>query len=87
MIYKMTICQVESIDWDENGIVYVTAIIEDAVMTRHQTYYDPPEYSPALCEASFEFGIDSTLPDNENDLICFLEKLDLDWNLIDTDNY
>lgn len=83
----MTIQQIERIDYDEDGIVYVVAVIEDAVMTQYQTLYDPPEYGPALCEASFELSEDEILPDDKDDLILFLENLDLDWDLIDTNDY
>jgi hypothetical protein len=83
----MTILHIESIFQDEFGIVNVSAIIEDMVVIIPQTYDYPTEYGSALCEASFELDEDETLPDNESDLIQFLEKLNLDWTIIDTSDY
>jgi len=84
---KMTILHIESIFQDEFGIVNVNAIIEDMVVIIPQTYNYPAEYGSALCEASFELDEDETLPDKESDLIQFLEKLNLDWIIIDTSDY
>jgi hypothetical protein len=83
----MTIQQIEKVDCDEFGVVTVSAIIEDSVLVHYQTHNDPAEYGPALCEASFELDEEEMLPDNEHDLIQYLEKLDLDWVLIDMDYY
>ena len=83
----MTIRQIEKVDCDEFGVVTVTAIIEDSILVHEQTLYDPPEFGPGLCEASFELDEEEMLPDNEYDLIQYLEKLDLDWILIDSDVY
>ena len=37
----------------EDDLVSVRAVVEDVIQTYSQTYYDPPEYGPALCESSF----------------------------------
>lgn len=83
----MTIHHIESIFQDEFGIVNVNAIVEDMVVVIPQSYNYPAEYGSALCEASFELDEEEMLPDNEYDLIQYLEKLDLDWILIDSDVY
>lgn len=81
----MSISSIESI-YCENEIVYVTAIVEDIVEIA-ATYYDPPEYGPGLCEASFCLSEDDVLPEDEDELIEFVNKLDLEWNLIDNNDY
>lgn len=79
---------IESIHQSEDKTVYVTAVVEDVVELYGQTLYDPPEYSPALCEASFELDEDEILPDNEHELMQYLDNLDLMWNLVDnSDDY
>jgi len=83
----MTIQQIEKVDCDEFGIVTVTAIVEDSILAHDQTLYDPPEFGPGLCEASFELDEEEMLPDNEYELIQYLDRLDLDWILIDTSVY
>lgn len=82
----MTIKQIESI-FSESGIVKVSAVIEDSILLYSQTLYDPAEYGPALCEASFELSEDEILPDDEQELVQYLESLDLDWILLDSSDY
>lgn len=48
---------------------------------------NPPEYGPALCEACFSLEEDDVLPNNEPELIQFLEALDLTWDLVDNSDY
>jgi hypothetical protein len=82
----MTIKQIESI-FSESGVVKVSAVIEDSILMYSQTLYDPAEYGPAICEASFELDEDEIIPDDEDKLIQFLENLNLDWILIDSSDY
>jgi hypothetical protein len=67
---------------EENQIT-VYAIIEDIILTHNQTQYDPPEYGPGLCKASFTLSEDDELPENDYDLVRFIENLDLNWELED----
>lgn len=83
----MSILSIESIFQDEFGIVSVNAVVEDMIVVIPQSHNYPAEYGPALCEASFELDEDEILPDNEYELIQFLDKLNLDWIIIDTSDY
>ncbi len=83
----MTIQRIESIFQDEFGVVSVNAVIEDMIVVIPQTFNYPAEYGPALCEASFELDENEMLPDNECDLIQYLENLNLNWIIIDTSDY
>ena len=76
----MSILSIESI-YCENETVYVTAVVND-IAEVPATYYDPPEYGPALCEASFILD-DEVLPEDEDSLIKMLENYDLEWILVD----
>ena len=49
----------------EDDLVSVRAVVEDAIQTYSQTYYDPPEYGPALCESSFYLDQDEIVPKDE----------------------
>lgn len=60
-------------------LVTVNAVIEDAIQIAHQTLIDPPEYGPAICTASFYLEEGDELPSEEDDLIDYLEQLELDW--------
>ncbi len=83
----MSILNIDKITYDEDGNVYVTALVDNVVLTYSQTLYDPPEYGSALCEASFSLDEDEVLPDDENELINFVDKLDLEWNMVDNSDY
>ena len=67
--------------------VTVKAVVEDSVMAYPATQLDPPEYGPALCEASFELEENEILPKDEDDLIDYLETLNLDWEVIPEEEY
>lgn len=67
--------------------VVVKAVVEDSVLVYAATNLDPPEYGPALCEASFELEENEILPRDSDDLIDYLEGLNLDWEVIPEENY
>lgn len=73
---------IETIQKTENE-VFVRAIVEDMVQVFPATLYDPPEYGPAVCEATFELDEDELLPINEDALVDYLNQLDLDWQMVD----
>lgn len=83
----MSIINIDTINQHEDGSIYVAAIIDDAVQTHAQTYFEPAEYGPALCEAVFTLEEDEILPTTEHELSQFLEDLDLSWELVDTSDY
>lgn len=46
----MAIVEILSANYiQDQDVILVHAIVEDAVCTRHQTMEDPPEYGPAEC--------------------------------------
>lgn len=62
--------------------VTVKAVVEDMVQVYPATMEEPAEYGPALCIASFTLDEEEVLPENEDELIDYLEKLDLDWEIV-----
>lgn len=82
----MDILYIDQIEYDSKDDIYVTAYIEDAILSYPATYTDPPEYAPALCKASFSLEEDELLPQNENEWIKLLEELNLDWEVIKEEN-
>ena len=67
----------------ENNVLYVKAVLEDMVKVFSGDRYDPEEYGPALCETSIELEEDDLVPDNDDELIEYLEQLNVDWKIID----
>lgn len=71
----------------EDDRVTVTAIVEDARVIFPATRFEPEEYGPALCEASFYLDEEEVLPTEDEELIDYLENLNLDWEVISMDDY
>lgn len=78
---------IETVQVNKNT-VFVRAVVEDMVEIYPATQYDPPEYGPAVCETEFELNEDEVLPENDEELIDYLNELSLDWLVLDKDwNY
>lgn len=73
----MQILSIEDMRIDDD-YCYVEAIIDESVLVRGQTRFDPPEYGPALCKTSF-FPGDTVIPEDEEAFKLLLESMDLDW--------
>jgi hypothetical protein len=84
---SIKIDRIDKINSNEDGTVYVSAVIEDAVVTGVPTLYDPAEYGPALCESHFALDEGECLPKDDYELIEFIENLNLDWELVDNTEY
>jgi hypothetical protein len=69
----------------EDDLVFIRAVVEDVVQTYSQTYYEPAEYGPALCEASFYLDEDGELPKIEEQLLEYLNSLDISWEVLPKD--
>lgn len=67
--------------------VFVRAIVEDMVVLYSQTMESPAEYGPAMCETSFSLNEDEVLPEEDDELIDYLNSLDLNWNIDDDWSY
>jgi len=65
----------------EDDRVTVTAVVEDTKLVYPATQFEPAEYGPALCEASFYLDEGELLPSDDEQLIEYLENLNLDWEL------
>ena len=71
----------------DNNHVTVTAIVEDMQLLRRATRDDPEEWAPALCTSSFEMADDESIPLDESNFCTFLDRLNLNWELLDTSDY
>lgn len=71
---------------DEDRVT-VTAVVEDARVVFPATRFEPEEYGPALCEASFYLDEGELLPKDDEELISYLENMNLDWEVISMDEY
>jgi len=67
--------------------VTVTAVVENMRLLYYASHYEPEEWCPALCSASFELDEDQQIPTDEAGFCSYLDSLDLEWQLIDTSDY
>lgn len=65
-----------------DDICTVEALVEDAFLLRKETWLDPAEYAPGVCQASFTVPDDCPIPKDESEFIDMLNDLNLDWDLI-----
>ena len=71
----------------ENNRVTVTAIVEDMQLLRKATRDDPDQWGPGLCSTSFELADDESIPTDEDGFCSYLDRLDLQWELVDLSDY
>jgi hypothetical protein len=71
----------------EGTNVTVTAVVEDMRLLYRATRFEPEEWAPALCSASFELDEDEQIPTDEDGFCSYLDQLDLHWQLVDTSDY
>jgi hypothetical protein len=73
----------------ENNHVTVTALVEDMqlVATQSNIVTTPEEWGPGLCSTSFELADDESIPTDEVGFCSYLDRLDPQWELIDTSDY
>jgi len=81
----MSVLMIESTTIKDD-YVEVEALVGDAGLIRNATYWDPPEYAPALCRAGFYLDEGEQVPSDEDGFCRYLDQLDLDWELIPVDN-
>lgn len=67
----------------DNYHVTVTAVVDNMRLLYQQTMYDPAEYAPALCSASFYLGEEEQIPLDEDGFCRYLDDLGLDWKPLD----
>lgn len=72
---------------NEDNNITIDAIVDDIVIYRSQTLYDPAEYAPAVCRTHIELDEDEIFPENEKEQIKYLLDFDPEWEVLDTTDY
>jgi len=71
---------------DPDGLVTVTAVVDEMVLVHHQTQLDPAEYGPALCRGTFYLSDEDLIPATDAELArLFYNRID-DWEVLHPDN-
>lgn len=79
----MTILAIEDTFIDGSDVT-VTAVVEDMRLLYRATHYEPEEWAPALCSATFQLDEGEQIPLDEDGFCSYLDSLDLYWQLVDT---
>lgn len=82
----MTILAIENTFIDGSDVT-VTAVVEDMRLLYRATHYEPEEWAPALCSATFQLDEGEQIPLDEDGFCSYLDSLDLYWQLVDTSDY
>jgi len=82
----MTVLAIEDTFIDGSDVT-VTAVVEDMRLLYRATHYEPEEWAPALCSATFQLDEGEQIPLDEDGFCSYLDSLDLYWQLVDTSDY
>ena len=71
---------------DTDGLVTVTAVVDEMVLVYEQTLLEPAEYGPALCRGTFYLSDEDLIPATDAELVrLFYDRID-DWAVLDPDD-
>ena len=82
----MSILVIEDTFIDGSNVT-VTAVVEDMRLLYRASRYEPEEWAPALCSATFQLDEGEQIPLDEDGFCSYLDSLDLYWQLVDTSDY
>lgn len=79
----MSILAIEDTFIDGSNVT-VTAVVEDMRLLYRASRFEPEEWAPALCTATFQLDEGEQIPTDEDGFCSYLDSLDLYWQLVDT---
>ena len=80
------VLEIDSLEFDPDGLLRVIAVVDEVVLTHHATQWDPEEYGSALCRGSFYLSDEDLIPATDAELAeLFSDRID-DWAPIDPDD-
>ena len=82
----MSILAIEDTFIDGSNVT-VTAVVEDMRLLYRASRFEPEEWAPALCTATFQLDEGEQIPTDEDGFCSYLDQLDLYWQLVDTSDY
>jgi hypothetical protein len=80
------VLEIDSLEFDHDGLLRVTAVVDEMVLVRKQTILDPPEWGPALCRGSFYLSDEDLVPATDALLRKLISDRVDDWAPIDEDD-
>ena len=80
------VLEIDNLEFDHDGLLRVTAVVDEMVLVRKQTLLDPPEWGPALCRGSFYLSDEDLVPATDALLRKLISDRVDDWAPIDEDD-
>ena len=80
------VLEIDNLEFDHDGLLRVTAVVDEMVLVRKQTILDPPEWGPALCRGSFYLSDEDLVPATDALLRKLISDRVDDWAPIDEDD-
>ena len=80
------VLEIDSLEFDHDGLLRITAVVDEMVLVRKQTLLDPPEWGPALCRGSFYLSDEDLVPATDALLRKLISERVDDWAPIDSDD-
>lgn len=83
MVNYCSVLAIEDVQFTETHAT-VTAVVDEMRLLYRATHLDPEEWAPALCTTTIELDPDEPIPLDEDGFAEYLDRLDPQWQLIDT---
>ena len=80
------VIEIDNLEFDHDGLLRVTAVVDEMVLVRKQTLLDPPEWGPALCRGSFYLSDEDLVPATDALLRKLISDRVDDWAPVDPDD-
>ena len=80
------VLEIDSLEFDHDGLLRITAVVDEMVLVRKQTLLDPPEWGPALCRGSFYLSDEDLVPATDALLRKLIAERVDDWAPIDPED-
>ena len=80
------VLEIDNLEFDHDGLLRVTAVVDEMVLVRKQTILDPPEWGPALCRGSFYLSDEDLVPATDALLRKLISERVDDWAPVDEDD-
>ena len=81
----MTVLAIEDTHFTQTHVT-VTAVVDEMRLLYRATRLDPEEWAPALCQTTIELDPGESIPLDEDGFCAYLDHLDPQWELIDTND-
>ena len=81
------VLDIHDLRFDGPDCLVVEAVVDQMVLTRPGSYYDPPEWGPALCRGTMYFSGEDLMPATDAELRKMLGYRIDDWAPVDLSDF